>query len=139
MARPPASELAGHPLDHSERRWPAFHCLRWQPLEHGRNHERHMGRDLPVGFFTLLIAHFALSFLYAAVIGTAIYRLRLVPALVAGSAVAMLLYGLNYAIFHGLAIQMQSPETRTILVHAAFGLLASATYKGGIHSQADRW
>jgi hypothetical protein len=89
-----------------------------------------MGRDLPLGFFTLLVLHLVMSFIYAAVIAHAIYRLRMVMALATGVAVGVLLYGVNYAVFHGLALQMQSPEMRAFLVHVAFGLVASAIYKG---------
>ena len=89
-----------------------------------------MGRDLPLGFFTLLFLHLITSFIYVAVIAHVIYRLRVVPGIIAGVATAMALYVLNYAIFYALPVQMQSPEQRAFLVHFTFGLLSSAIYKG---------
>jgi hypothetical protein len=89
-----------------------------------------MGRDLPLGFFTLLGLHLLISYVYVVVIAHVIYRLGLVAGLITGVATGMGLYALNYAFFHGLATQMQSPETRAFLVHLSFSLLASAIYKG---------
>jgi hypothetical protein len=89
-----------------------------------------MGRDLPLGFVTLLVLHLVTAFIYTAIIAHVIYRLRLLAALATGVVVALLLYGVNYAIFHALPVHMQSPEGRAFLVHVAFGLMASAIYKG---------
>lgn len=88
-----------------------------------------MGRDLPWGFFTLLGLHFLVAYVYVAVIAHVIYRLRLVAALLAGLATGLALYTVNYAFFHGLPVQMQSPEFRAIFVHVTFSLLAAAGYK----------
>lgn len=89
-----------------------------------------MGRDLPLGIFTLLFLHLLTSFIYVAVIAHVIYRLRVVPGIMAGVATCMALYALNYAVFQALPIQMQSPEQRALFVHFTFGLLASGIYKG---------
>ncbi len=88
-----------------------------------------MGRDLPIGFAALLILHFALSFVYTAIIALVIYRLRTGAAIPAGVGAALGLYALNYASFYGLGVQMQSPEFRAIFVHVTFGLFASVVYK----------
>lgn len=89
-----------------------------------------MGRDLPLGLWTMLILHLALSFIYVTVIAHVIYRLKLMSGILAGLAVGMGLYAVNYVIFHGLSSQMQSPEARALFVHFTFSLLASAGYKG---------
>jgi hypothetical protein len=89
-----------------------------------------MGRDLPLGFFTLLLLHMALAYAYAWVIAFATYRLRIITAILAGVGAGMGLYVLNYAFFHGLSVQMQSPEFRAFLVHFSFSLFATVIYKG---------
>ncbi|MEI9895221.1 MAG: hypothetical protein WDN28_15355 [Chthoniobacter sp.] len=90
-----------------------------------------MGAILPVGMFTLLVLHFALSFLYVAVIAHVIYRLRPMSGILVGVCTGLALYGVNFIVFHPLATQMQSPEGRALFVHITFSLLASAAYKGG--------
>lgn len=89
-----------------------------------------MGRDLPIGFLPLILLHFLLSFLYVTVIAQCIYRLKLVSGVAAGVLVSMGLYAINYAVFHSLPVQMQSPEGRAFFVHVTFALFASAAYKG---------
>ena len=51
-------------------------------------------------------------------IAFAIYRLRTWTGVAAGVGVALVLYGLNFAIFRGLGLEQQSPEGRTF---RAFG------------------
>jgi len=89
-----------------------------------------MGRDLPVGMFALVTLHFLLSFIYVTVIAHAIYRLRVMSGIIVGVLTGWVLYGINFAIFHSLATQMQSPEGRALFVHFTFSLFASAAYKG---------
>jgi hypothetical protein len=89
-----------------------------------------MGRDLPLGMWTLLVLHLILSFIYVAVIAHVIYRLKLMSGIMVGLVVGMGLYAVNYVIFHSLSVQMQSPEERALFVHVTFSLLASAGYKG---------
>ena len=88
-----------------------------------------MGRDIPLSFPMLALGHLALSLVYMVVIASAIYRLRTPVAVFVGLAVTMVLYGLNFAIFHLLGGTMQSPEFRVFLVHFMFGLFASLLYK----------
>jgi hypothetical protein len=89
-----------------------------------------MGRDLPLGFFTLLTLHFIISYIYTVAVAHVVYRLGILSGLLGGLATGAVLYGFNYAVFHGLATQMQSPEMRVILVHFTFSLFAAAIYKG---------
>lgn len=97
-----------------------------------------MGRDLPLGMWTMLCLHLILSFIYVTVIAHVIYRLKLMSGILTGLAVGMGLYVINYAIFHSLPIQMQSPEERALFVHITFSLLASAGYKGASVPQPYR-
>lgn len=89
-----------------------------------------MGRDLPMNFWALLLFHFLVSFVNVVVIAHVIYRLRVLPGLLAGVAVGMVLYAINFAVFRGLSVQMQSPEFRAFYAHFAFSLFASAVYLG---------
>jgi hypothetical protein len=41
-----------------------------------------------------------------------------------------ILYGINFAFFHTLAIHMSNPEGSVLLSHILFSLFASASYKG---------
>lgn len=89
-----------------------------------------MGRDLPWGFFPLLVLHFALAYAYSAALAFTVYRLRLGAAIFAGPAVGLALFAINHVIFNSLGIVMQSPEFRALLVHLSFGLFAAVAYKG---------
>ncbi|MDQ3624092.1 MAG: hypothetical protein M3463_16670 [Verrucomicrobiota bacterium] len=89
-----------------------------------------MGRDVSMNLFALAAVHFAVAFVYATLIGFAIYRFRLVPALLIGVAVGIVLYGVNFVVFRGLSGQMHSPESRAFLTHIVFSLLAAGVYKG---------
>jgi hypothetical protein len=88
-----------------------------------------MGRDLPIAMLLLFVLHFLFAFVYGGIIAAIIYRLRLVLSLMAGLGTGLALYAVNFAIFHFLTIQMQSPEARAFYVHVTFGLLVSAAYK----------
>jgi hypothetical protein len=88
-----------------------------------------MGRDLPLNMAMLALGHFSLALVYMVVIAGAIYRLKTPVAVPIGILVTMVLYGLNFGIFHALGGTMQSPEFRAFLVHFMFGLFASLLYK----------
>jgi hypothetical protein len=88
-----------------------------------------MGRDLPIGMVPLFVLHFVFAFVYAAVIASVIYRMRLILGLLAGVATGLALYVVNFAAFHFLSTQMQSPEVRAFYVHLSFSLICSAAYK----------
>src|SRR5688572_3938623 len=88
-----------------------------------------MGRDMPLPFLTLLLGHFAVALLYAAILGVAVYRFRLLPALLAGLACGAVLYGANLLIFRILGGQMQTAEPRAFLTHLVFCLFATLVYK----------
>lgn len=92
-----------------------------------------MGRDVPADharFFMLLIGHFAVALLYAILLGSVVYRFRLVAALGAGIGVGAVLYACNYLVFHAIGGTMQSGEGRAILTHAVFAIFATLIYKG---------
>ena len=88
-----------------------------------------MGRDVPGGMFLLTASHFALSWVYMFVIGSAIYRYRPPVAVPLGILVTMGLYALNLLVFRMGGMTMQSPEARAVLVHLMFGLFGSLFYK----------
>lgn len=91
-----------------------------------------MGRDIPADharFFMLLIGHFAVALLYAALIGSVVYRFRVAAALGAGIVVGAVLYVGNYLVFHAIGGTMQSAEGRTIITHAVFAIFATLVYK----------
>ena len=88
-----------------------------------------MGRDLPIALLALFVLHFLFALVYGAIIASVIYRMRLVLGLLFGVATGLGLYAVNYAIFHFLATQMQSPEERAFYVHVSFSLIFSAAYK----------
>lgn len=89
-----------------------------------------MGRDVSMNIFALAAAHFAVALAYATVIAFAIYRFRVVPALLIAVGVGLLLYGVNFVVFRGLGGQMHSPESRALLTHIIFSLFAAGVYKG---------
>jgi hypothetical protein len=89
-----------------------------------------MGRPLPWPWPTLLLAHFALAWLYMGVIAAAIYRLRVFSAILTGVVVALFLYGINFVIFAGLGSGMgDRGDARALAAHLTLGLLGSALYK----------
>lgn len=89
-----------------------------------------VGRDVPWNFAILFIGHFVASFIYAFIIALAVYRLRLIAALIVGVGVGMVLSVISREIFTQFGWVMQSPETRAFMTHTAFGLYAVAVYKG---------
>ncbi|HEV7866345.1 MAG TPA: hypothetical protein VGO90_01585 [Chthoniobacteraceae bacterium] len=88
-----------------------------------------MGRVVKWNFIALIVGHFAVALIYMGVIASAIYRFRVVTAIIVGVAVGFGLYGLNYVLFNTLGLQEQSPESRTIMTHVAFSLFSSVLYK----------
>lgn len=91
-----------------------------------------MGRDVPVDharFFVLLVEHFAVALLYAAVLGAVVYRFRVIAALGAGLAVGAALYLGNLMVFRAIGGVMQTGEGRAIVTHAVFAVFATLVYK----------
>jgi len=88
-----------------------------------------MGRDIQTSFAALLLGHFAVALLYAVLLGTVVYRFRLLPALGIGLAVGAVLYFCNFAIFNALGGVMQTGEARAVTTHAVFMLFATLVYK----------
>ncbi len=88
-----------------------------------------MGRDVPGSLFLITVCHFALSFVYMFVIGTAIYRFQTPVAVPFGILVTLGLYAINLLVFRMGGMTMGSPEGRAVLVHLMFGLFGSLFYK----------
>jgi len=91
-----------------------------------------MGRDIPADharFFFILAGHFAVALLYAALIGSVVYRFRVIAALGVGLAVGAVLYVCNYLVFHAIGGTMQSAEGRAIITHVVYAVFATLVYK----------
>lgn len=94
-----------------------------------------MGRDIPVpggpytSFFTILIAHFAVAYIYTYIIGYAIYRLHTAFAVPAGILIGVGLFCANELIYRSAGLTQHSPEYVTFFVHSMFSLFVSLMYK----------
>ena len=75
------------------------------------------------------LVHFALSVVYGLILSRLIWRLRVLPSLLAGAAFGLFLYAIN---MHGFTTVFPWFEaTRdwiTVAVHVAFGMVAAGTY-----------
>ena len=93
-----------------------------------------MGRELPIRevptvFFINTAVHFALSIIYAFVIGRLVYRFDIMPAVAVGAIIGLFLYGLNYLVFV-LGLHLQGPgEFPVAATHFFFGLVVAGAYK----------
>lgn len=77
------------------------------------------------------LAHFAVAVVYGLIILPVIYRLRSWRALAAGIAVALVLYGINFAIFFFVAPQFTGKqEINVVLAHVLFGGIAAGVMRG---------
>lgn len=95
-----------------------------------------MGRTLftepGAGTYTIVaLLQMVVAVCYAFIIGGIAYRLRTMHAILAGGAVGLGLYALNYVIFNFLLPDMpRSSEGNVAIAHLAFGLIAAGAYKG---------
>lgn len=93
-----------------------------------------MGRELPIAqaasyFLVNSLVHLALAIVYAFLIGWVVFRFEIVLALVVGSGLGIVLYGLNYIVFNvafGMGPQSEFPIAAT---HCFFGMISAAAYK----------
>ena len=93
-----------------------------------------MGRELPINdvvtyFATNTIVHMALAVSYTFAIGWAVYRFEIVTALVIGAVLGILLYAINYLLFHTVFGAGQQDEFPVAATHFFFGLVSAAAYK----------
>lgn len=89
-----------------------------------------MGRDFDLGFWTLLIGHMALAFLYTWIIGGIIYRLKTPAAVAVAVLVGIALYGANAVAYFALQGKTHSlGEFVPCFVHITFSLFAGLLYK----------
>ncbi|NIQ57527.1 MAG: hypothetical protein GWN71_30280 [Gammaproteobacteria bacterium] len=81
-------------------------------------------------FVVALVAHFALSIVYAVILAWIVHRWRLGPALAAGAGYGLLLYLVNFygftAVFPWFA---EARNAVSVFVHLVFGLVAALAYK----------
>lgn len=92
-----------------------------------------MGRSMgePGSSFTAaLLPHLALSIGYAIIIGLVVERLRRFKAVLAGAAVACVLFLMNWAVFTFLVQDGVGRESVVFFTHLAFGLMCAGAYKG---------
>ncbi len=90
-----------------------------------------MGRDfVGLSFLSLVLGHFAVSFLYTWVIGSVIYRLKTPAAVAVGVGIGLGLYYVNHLAFWALGGKMyQQSEFVVMFVHVTYALFASLLYK----------
>jgi hypothetical protein len=84
-----------------------------------------LGRSLTWPWAAIAFTHFALCMLYMVVIALAIYRLRLIPAVIVGLVIALALYGVTYLIF----ATGNAGDGRSLAAHIVFGLFSAVLYK----------
>ena len=87
-----------------------------------------MGRFFKLGFFSLLVGHLAVAFLYTWVIASVIYRLKTPAAVPIGVLIGLGLYVANSVVYYALG-GPDKGEFVTIFVHVVFSLFASLMYK----------
>jgi hypothetical protein len=89
-----------------------------------------MGRDFDLGFWSLLIGHFAVAFLYTWIIGSIIYRLKTPSAVAVAVLLGVALYGANALAYFALQGKSHSlGEFVPCFVHITFSLFAGLLYK----------
>jgi hypothetical protein len=77
------------------------------------------------------VGHFAVAIVYALIILGVIYRLRSWQAILAGIAVSLVLYGINFAAFRMFAPQFTGPwEFNVALAHVLFGGITAGVIRG---------
>lgn len=85
-----------------------------------------MGRPMPDWPIALCaVAHFAIAIGYVAAIATAVYRLKLFGAIVAGLACGAVLFAANCLVFGLTGFR----ELQLFTTHAIFGLMSALAYK----------
>ncbi|MDB6027316.1 MAG: hypothetical protein JWM68_3539 [Verrucomicrobiales bacterium] len=93
-----------------------------------------MGRELPINstptyFIVNSFVHMLLSVIYAFVIGRVVFRFDIATAVVTGAILGVVLYGLNFMVFHygfGLGDANEFPVAAN---HFFFGMMSAAAYK----------
>jgi hypothetical protein len=80
-------------------------------------------------YILLVLIHFAVSILYACVVAAAVYKLDPMPAVLAGGAIGVVLYALNYLLFRFVFGHPPVSEIIVLVVHVAFCLAVAAMYK----------
>jgi hypothetical protein len=90
-----------------------------------------MGRKVPFDFFPTLVLHYAIAFLYTAMLAFVSYRFKPLAGILLGVLVGItVLYGLNYLIFRVWLGIDPSTEPDAFLTHITFASVTSAMYKG---------
>jgi hypothetical protein len=94
-----------------------------------------MGRPYPAGggaeaFLVRGVLQFALSIGYTFAVAVVVYRFKAFTAAFVGAAVGLVLYGLNYLVFHFALHVSESSEPLAIATHVVFSLIAATAYKG---------
>lgn len=88
-----------------------------------------MGRPMPWGWPLTLVVHLAVCIMYMWVIANAVYRFRLLPAILMGVVTGAGLYALNYVFFAGLGHDFALSHAQAIPSHLALGLFGASMYK----------
>ncbi len=99
-----------------------------------------LGRNVPPSAgLPLLIAwavHLLLSVVYGLAIGRIVAGLKQGWAIVAGGAVGLVLYGLNYVVVSVWFPGLRGREVGVAFTHLVFGLIAAGVYRGLLKRKA---
>jgi hypothetical protein len=96
-----------------------------------------MGRLLAKSVWVNVVVHFILALIYGWIVAACIYSLKTAGGIVAGAAISLPLYGINYLIFASL-LRYHSSELHVFLAHFTFCLFFAAAYKAA-SVPAPRW
>ena len=77
------------------------------------------------------IVQMIMALCYTFIVAALTYWMRAMPAVFAGAGIGLLLYGINYLIFHFIPIEVPVANEATVaLTHIAFCMIAAGAYKG---------
>jgi len=77
------------------------------------------------------IIQMVLSLCYAFIVSAIVYRLKTPMAIVGGGVVGLILYAMNYLVFHFMLTDTPPVSEVTVaLVHVAFCMIVAGAYKG---------
>ncbi len=98
-----------------------------------------MGRPMPeLGLPIVILIHFGLALLYAAILSPIARLGRAWRGLFIGAGVGIVLYVLNRIVVALIAPQLLGAEVRAFVAHCLYGLFTAAIYKGLTRQRPER-
>lgn len=98
----------------------------FSPVIMGRAVPDHWNLPLSVAIFF----HFAIALVYGLIIALAVMRLTQWRAILAGGALGLILYGINFWVVSLWIPELRGSEPTALLAHVVFGLTTAAAYRG---------